>query len=98
MMEDDTSGWEKLLRMLHSLTMAGRDEAVKMREVHEAADAAKAAAEDSSLSSATQVSFSVPPAEAGDNGSFHLRVRYGTNAHVLYGKDWSWTTGAKLIN
>ena len=87
-MEEDSCGWEELLKTLHWLTLAsdeamlaGTSNARSSTEL-DAAAATELAANDESLCDATRFSFTVPPAEAGDNGSFHLRVRFGVKVRI----------------
>lgn len=96
-MEEDNAGWEKLLKTLHWLTLASDDAMLagttNLRSTSTELDAAAAtelAANDESLCDSTRFSFTVPPAEAGDNGSFHLRVRFGVKNQMVWGQEWTW--------
>ena len=94
-MDQDNTGWEKLLKTLYWLTLATEDAAtdgtMSRSDVSDldAATATEMIVNDTLLCDATKVSFTVPPAEAGDNGSFHLRVRFGQRNQWL-GQGWTW--------
>lgn len=51
----------------------------------------------SQLSDSSSFSFTVPPAVAGMNGSFHIRMRLGVNTGVI-GSNWVFEANTSVAN